>query len=70
MNAKLWTLVVDGEYNEQTCEVQGRQVSLFSDRDGEKWAYTIDDGDIVYAEARNEVEAKLEAIIAVGNING
>jgi hypothetical protein len=66
MNAKLWTLVVDGEYNEQTCEVQGHQVSLFSDRDGEKWIYTIDDGNLIYAEARNEAEAKLEAIVEAG----
>ena len=52
---------VDGEYNEQIANIDGQNVTIYSDRDGESWCMRVDDGEDEPLEAVTEIEARLEA---------
>lgn len=57
-----WTPDPDGEYNEQSCEIGKVKVTIFSDRDGEKWECQIDAGEPFELDATNQRSACREAI--------
>ena len=58
----LWERVTDGEYNEQILATAHGQVTLFSDRDGERWSYRLGDGEPVDLEATTELAARREVL--------
>jgi len=57
-----WEPNDDGEYNEARTYVNGRLVTVFSDRTGEHWSMTIDDGDMIDLDATDEAHARIEAL--------
>lgn len=44
MSNVTWTPDPDGEYGSEKAEVKNQQLEVYSDRDGEQWWYTIDEG--------------------------
>lgn len=61
-----WDVIDDGEYNEQRCVIDGHAVVLYSDRDGARWAYTLDGGEPFDIEATARDDARRECERAVG----
>jgi len=60
-----WEDNPEGEYNEKSVVLpSGRKVTIYSDRDGEKWEAYIGDApeDAIPLDADNIVDAQMEAI--------
>lgn len=57
----IWEKVEDGEYNEQKTVIEGRSVTIFSDRDGEQWDCVIDGQECFSLEATSKYSARKEA---------
>jgi len=57
-----WTKVDDGEYNEQTTVVNGVTLTLYSDRDGGRWACRLGEAEPHDLESTAEYAARREAL--------
>lgn len=53
-----WTPDPEGEYNAHVAEIGGKVITVYSDRDGTTWEYTVDDGDIRSLDA-DDLDAAL-----------
>lgn len=56
-----WTPESDGEYNQHSATINGRKITVFSDRDEGQWDYTVDEGDLCSLEATDLHSALAEA---------
>lgn len=56
-----WIKNPDGEYNEQSAQIGPVAVTLYSDRDGERWTATFNEGEPVDLEATDLYAARREA---------
>jgi hypothetical protein len=63
---QVWTDNPDGEYNEQytTVEPGGAKLTIYSDRDGERWEAYLGDvaEDAIPMDADNAQDARTEAL--------
>lgn len=59
-----FTKVEDGEYNEARTKIQDHAVTIFSDREGDEWLYSIDDGEF-FGGYSSPVEAVRAAVAEV-----
>lgn len=69
-----WVHVEDGEYNEKYATYRRQKITIYSDRDGLKWSYIIndevdtynnyDDEDVAIQEAIDEVDLREDIINA------
>lgn len=58
-----WTPEPDGEYNEQWTYINGKKITIASDRDGEKWIMILGEDDAPWdLEATDLHAARREAI--------
>lgn len=61
----VWTSNPEGEYNEESCTLpDGRKLTIYSDRDGERWeAYEGEaPEDALLLDAENIRDARTEAL--------
>lgn len=56
-----WTPEPDEEKNQHTATIKGRKITVFSDRDEERWEYMVDEGDLCSLEATDLHSALTEA---------
>lgn len=54
-----WTPNSEGEYNEETTNVKGHKLTIYSDREETQWHYFIDEEESSTADSKQE--AKTEA---------
>lgn len=59
--ATTWKKVDDGEYNEHQATINGRQVTVYSDCEGERWSMVVDNGEPQDLEANDILPALKEA---------
>ena len=57
-----WTPDPDGEYGCHTAEYKGHRLEVNSDKDGDNWAYVVDDGETRWIEDSGMFGAMLAAM--------
>ena len=61
-----WELVPDGEFNEQFTVIDGKRVTIYSDRDGREWGWCVGSveasDDLMSLDAECRDDARKEAV--------